>query len=144
LRLTDNLPDPVLYPPAFQLVAPRESAMLPLCIASPLGFEQPREFRMKKTIRKTKNFADALATEMQFAVLTKTGRVQILVKPTAKELRKRGKRGWQLFGTVDYQTDAAVVLDELIKKAISEAEPASSNSDRKERKLKASKALAKE
>src|SRR5438270_8180356 len=102
-----------------QLISSRESRMLPLCFASPLGIEQSRELNMKKTTRKTKNFADALATEMHFAVLTKIGRVQILVKPTAKDLRKRGKRGWQLCGTVDYQTDAVAVLDELIKKAIS-------------------------
>jgi hypothetical protein len=99
---------------------------------------------MKKTTRKSNNFADALATNQHFAVLTKSGRVQILVKPSAKELRKRGKRGWQLFGTVDDQTDAAMVLDEIVKKAISEVEMTCGDSDRKKKKSKTKKGLAKD
>ena len=95
---------------------------------------------MKKTISKIKNFADALATDLQFAVLTKPGRVQILVKPSAKELRRRGKRGWRLFGTVEDRTEAAVIVDELIKKAIAEVDPAAADGDRKEKKLKVKKA----
>lgn len=92
---------------------------------------------MKKTTWKGKNFADALATDQQFAVLIKTGRVQILVRPSAKELRKRGKRGWQLFGTVDDPTDAAVILDEIVQKAIAEVDPVGRESNRKEKKPKA-------
>jgi len=99
---------------------------------------------MKKTNGKSKNFVDALATDMQFAVLIKTGRVQILVKPSAKELRKRGRRGWKLFGTVDDQTRAAAALDEIIKKAILEVETAARDTDRKAKKLRAKKALTKE
>ena len=99
---------------------------------------------MKKTNGKSKNFVDALATDLQFAVLTKRGRVQILVKPSAKELRKRGKRGWQLFGTVDDQTAAAAVLDEIVNKAISEVEMAAGDTDPKKKKPKTKKTRTKE
>jgi hypothetical protein len=94
---------------------------------------------MKKATRKNKNFADALATALQFAVLTKTGRVQILVKPSAKELRKRGKRGWKLFGTVDEQNETAAVLDEIVQQAISDVEMAAGDSQRKKKKAKTKK-----
>ncbi len=99
---------------------------------------------MKKTLRKTNNFADVLATEPQFAVLTKTGRIQILVKPTAKQLRKRGQRGWQIFGTVDQQTDAERILAQLVQRAISEVESADGATGNKEKKLKTAKAPAKQ
>jgi hypothetical protein len=95
---------------------------------------------MKKTTRKTNNFADALATDMQFAVLTKTGRIQILVQPTAKQLRKRGKRGWRLFGTVTDRTNAGPILDDIVRQAISEAETAVGATDNKEKKRKGTKA----
>ncbi|HLJ93706.1 MAG TPA: hypothetical protein VKU02_11005 [Gemmataceae bacterium] len=99
---------------------------------------------MKKTSWKRKNFADVLATQLQFAVLTKPGRVQILVKPSAKELRKRGRRGWQLFGTVDHQRHAALLLDEIVKKSIAEVEPPPEEPERKEKKPKAKKLSPKE
>lgn len=99
---------------------------------------------MKKPARKSNNFADALATDMQFAVLTKTGRIQILVRPTAKQLRKRGKRGWQLFGAVDNQTDARQILDDTLKRAIQEVESAGRADDDKKKKRKDTKAPAKE
>jgi len=89
---------------------------------------------MKKSTRESNNFADALATDMQFAVLTKTGRVQILVGPSAKQLRKRGKRGWRLFGTVTEQADARRSLHEMMKKAISEVENEAGTSNRKQSK----------
>src|SRR5207244_4391930 len=43
------------------------------------------------------NFTDALAMNVRYAILTKKGRLEILVKPNAKQLRKRGKKGWHLF-----------------------------------------------
>ncbi len=99
---------------------------------------------MKKAARNTNNFTDALATEMQFAVLTKTGRIQILVRPTAKQLRKRGTRGWHLFGTVDVQADARQILDETLKRAIGEVEAEEGVADNKLKRMKARKATARE
>ena len=77
---------------------------------------------MKKSARQKHNFVDVLATELAFAVLTKPGRVQILVQPTAKQLRKRGKRGWRLFGSVDQHTNPQQALDEILKEALLEVE----------------------
>lgn len=70
------------------------------------------------------NFVDALDRENGYAVLTKEGRLQILIKPTAKQLRKRGKRGWQLFGTVESQPGAGQTLIETVRRAITELETA--------------------
>jgi hypothetical protein len=97
---------------------------------------------MRKTSRQNHNFADVLAAELQFAVLTKPGRIQILVKPKAKQLRKRGKRGWQLFGTVEDQPDPVSILDEILKRAILEVESADSAANGKGKKLKAAPAAA--
>jgi hypothetical protein len=91
---------------------------------------------MKKPAMRSNNFTDALATEMAFAVLTKTGRIQVLIKPTAKQLRKRGKRGWQLFGVVDDQSDARKILDDTLRRAILEVEGADRAPDQKKKKRK--------
>jgi hypothetical protein len=56
---------------------------------------------MKTKAKNHTNYVDALENEHLYAVLTKRGRIQILVQPTAKQLRKRGKRGWRLFSTVN-------------------------------------------
>jgi hypothetical protein len=90
---------------------------------------------MKKNTRQKNNFADVLASELQFAVLTKPGRIQILVHPTAKQLRKRGKRGWRLFGSVDDHSNSEKTLDEIVKEAILEAETEDPDKDKKAKKL---------
>src|SRR5262249_39352559 len=70
-----------------------------------------------------RDFADVVAImTMRYAVLTKRSRIAVLVKPTAKQLRKRGKRGWQLFRTIDSQTDAARLLEESLQAALAEIE----------------------
>jgi hypothetical protein len=59
---------------------------------------------------------DALARDERYAVLTKPGRIQILVKPTAEQLRKRGSRGWHLFGTVDSHAGAPQWLNRMLSR----------------------------
>ena len=86
---------------------------------------------MKKSNRQKHNFADVLATELQFAVLTKPGRVQILVHPTAKQLRRRGKRGWRLFGSVDDDPNSEKTLDEIVKEAIAAVETEDADKDQR-------------
>jgi hypothetical protein len=73
-----------------------------------------------KTKAKNKNsYVDALENDHLYAVLTKQGRIQILIQPTAKQLRKRGKRGWHLFSTVDNGLpDAGSILTETVQRAI--------------------------
>jgi len=95
---------------------------------------------MEKTTRQTHNFADVLATELQFAVLTKPGRIQILVQPIAKQLRKRGKRGWRLFGSVDHSLNSVQALDEILKEAILEVETDDPGKTKKGKKLARKKA----
>jgi hypothetical protein len=80
------------------------------------------------------NFADALAMNLRYAVLTKNGRIQVLVKPTAKQLRKRGKRGWHLFRTIESQVDAARLLEECFQQALAEVETNETSTNGKKRK----------
>jgi hypothetical protein len=98
---------------------------------------------MQKNSEKGNNFADALQREDQYAVLTKTGRIQILVQPAATGLRKRGKRGWQLFGTVASGPDAVQTLLDTIKKALLEAEGADTPAAQDGKNVKASKTKSK-
>jgi hypothetical protein len=46
-------------------------------------------------------------------VLTKPGRILVLIQPKDKHLRKRAKRGWHLFGT-----GTAEELDGMLKEAL--------------------------
>jgi hypothetical protein len=64
------------------------------------------------------HFTDALGRDLRYAVLTKRGRIQILLRPSAKELRKRGKRGWQLFGTVQGDGQGVPTLVEMVQRAV--------------------------
>ena len=88
------------------------------------------------------NFVDALAMDVRYAVLTKGSRIQLLIKPTPKELRKRGRRGWHLYGTVNSQADARQVLDETLHSAVNEVEVTASAADGKGKKGKAAKKAA--
>src|SRR5262249_44081026 len=58
--------------------------------------------------------------KVRYAVLTKGKRIQVLAKPTAKQLRKRGTKGWHLFRTIDSQADAARRLEQSVHDALTE------------------------
>jgi hypothetical protein len=77
---------------------------------------------MEKRDKSGNNFVDALSKEHRYAVLTKTGRIQILLRPTVKQLRKRGKRGWHLYGTVDSSDGDGQTLLDTIQRAFRELE----------------------
>jgi hypothetical protein len=77
-----------------------------------------RDHPMTKKARGDNNFVDALERDHRYAVLTKKGRIQILVQPTSKQLRKRGKRGWELHGIVDDGQEPDRMLMEMIQEAI--------------------------
>jgi len=86
---------------------------------------------------KSKNsFVDALATSLRYAVLTKDGRIQILIRPKPKQLRKRGQRGWQLFGTIDCEAEADAELEDMIKRALRESENDGRGRDRQKKNVK--------
>lgn len=86
---------------------------------------------MKNTRKKKNNFVDALANEVQYAVLTKKGRVQILIAPSPKELRKRGRRGWRLFGAVEKKIQASQQLFKFVREALELARPSKASSSKK-------------
>jgi len=71
-------------------------------------------------VKNKSNFVDALATAMRYAVLTKNNRIQILIRPKPKQLRKRGQRGWELFGTIDSDVDAEKMLEQIVKRALAD------------------------
>ena len=77
---------------------------------------------MKQRHKNNNSFTDALAMDVRYALLTKAGRIQILIKPSAKKLRKRGKKGWHLFSTVESRVDATQLLNEAIARALAEVE----------------------
>ena len=77
------------------------------------------DFPMKTKTKNHANYVDALGNEHLYAVLTKRGRIQIMVQPSAECLRKRGKTGWRLFSTVDNGfSDAGPILMATIQDAI--------------------------
>jgi hypothetical protein len=42
------------------------------------------------------NWADVLGNELTYAVLTKGNRLQVLVRPSQKQLRRRANRDWSV------------------------------------------------
>jgi hypothetical protein len=75
---------------------------------------------MKKNAKNRNNSVDAQDGEDGYAVLTKTGRIQVLVQPTAKQLRRRGRRGWHLYGSVHTNNHAGKTLIGTIQRALRE------------------------
>lgn len=46
------------------------------------------------------NWTDLLSQELDYVVLRKNNRLQILYRPAEKQLRRRGKRNWTLVAAV--------------------------------------------
>ena len=46
------------------------------------------------------NWTDLLNQELDYVVLKKSNRLQVLYHPTGKQLRRRGKRNWSLVAAV--------------------------------------------
>jgi hypothetical protein len=80
------------------------------------------------------NFADVLAMNVRYAVLTKKSRIEVLVKPSPKQLRKRGKKGWHLFRTIDSNSETARLLEDSFRSALSDIEGNGSFRNGKHRK----------
>jgi hypothetical protein len=77
---------------------------------------------MKKDNAEKLKFVDALAKDVRYAVLTKAGRVQVLARPSAKQLRKRGKRGWHLYHAVEGENIGIGSVMDIVRQAIAEVE----------------------
>jgi hypothetical protein len=84
---------------------------------------------MKKVNTEKLKFVDALAKKVCYAVLTKEGRVQVLVHPSPKQLRKRGKRGWHLFHAIDDESATVATVLEFVRQALTETESCATNGD---------------
>jgi hypothetical protein len=98
---------------------------------------------MKKSTKNGDNFVDALERQDRYAVLTKTRRIQILVRPTAKQLRKRGQRGWKLYGTVENSPDASRALIDIVQRAVLDMETPGEAELNEGKKLRPGKVTAK-
>jgi hypothetical protein len=55
--------------------------------------QRSRDFSMKTRAKNKNNYVDALENDHLYAVLTKRGRIQILVQPTVKQLRNVARGG---------------------------------------------------
>jgi hypothetical protein len=65
------------------------------------------------------NFCDSLGrTRLRYAVLSKDNRIQLLVNPTPKQLRQRGKRQWCLVQAIDGEPNAREILQQAIQSAL--------------------------
>jgi hypothetical protein len=96
---------------------------------------------MQTQAKNNANYVDALETEHLYAVVTKRGRIQLLLQPTIKQLRKRGKRGWRLLSTVDHGfPDAKPILTVTIQGAIQEMENTGARAENNGKKRKPVKA----
>jgi hypothetical protein len=98
---------------------------------------------MKKHHKNGESYVDALERQNRYAVLTKDRRIQILVRPTTKQLRKRGQRGWQLYGTVENSSDASRALIDIVQRAVLDLESPAEPEVKDGKKLRAAKVLAK-
>src|SRR5262245_16392394 len=52
-------------------------------------------------MREALNWADVLDRELDYAVLAKGNRLQVIVRPSRKQLQRRGKRGWSAVAALD-------------------------------------------
>ncbi len=68
---------------------------------------------------KGNNFCDSLGKRsLRYAVLMKENRIQILVNPSTRQLRKRGKRQWHLVQAIDGDVDARQTLNDALQAAL--------------------------
>jgi hypothetical protein len=97
---------------------------------------------MSKESKNKNSSESAPAAGVRYAVLTKRGRIQILMKPSPRQLRKRGTRGWDHLGSVEEQPNAGQILTDLLNQAIREVEgtlPAEVDNGKKPKRSKADK-----
>jgi hypothetical protein len=57
---------------------------------------RPPPTKEDAAMKNTGSWVDVLGKEVAYVVVAKANRVQVLVHPTARQLRRRGKRNWSL------------------------------------------------
>jgi len=74
------------------------------------------------------SWADVLERELEYLVIRKANRLQVLVRPTTKQMRTRGKRDWTLVAAIppadaDSSGNAQDELREAVLNTLSEMTP---------------------
>jgi hypothetical protein len=69
------------------------------------------------------NWADVLAKELDHVVLVKENRLQAIVRPSKKQLRRRGKRGWSVVTAIEAarENNGQVALPPALGEAVLQA-----------------------
>lgn len=66
-----------------------------------------------------KSWCDALGEKnINFAVITKNNRVQIIIEPTEKQCRRRGKKNWEPFAMVNSDGNPYEIMLQHVQEAI--------------------------
>ena len=77
---------------------------------------------MSKKAKHRDNAEPANDNPARYALLTKTNRLLIVLQPTAKELRRREKRGWQITCSFEKDTKTGKHLHDAVRAALVEME----------------------
>ena len=66
------------------------------------------------------NWADVLAKELDHVVLVKDNRMQVIVRPSRKQLRRRGQRGWSVVTAIETaaESNGQVALPPALGKSV--------------------------
>jgi hypothetical protein len=64
-------------------------------------------------VTKGLSWTDVLAREPAFVVLVRQNRLQVIVRPGQKQLRRRGQRGWAVAAAIDAAAGGGPVPPEL-------------------------------
>jgi hypothetical protein len=65
------------------------------------------------------NWADVLDQNLDYLVIRKANRLQVVVRPTTKQARRRGKRHWSLVEAIPATAaDGAIGLPDQLRDAI--------------------------
>jgi hypothetical protein len=65
------------------------------------------------------NWADVLDQNLDYLVIRKANRLQVVVRPTTKQARRRGKRHWSLVEAIPASgPDGAISLPDQLRDAI--------------------------
>ncbi len=78
------------------------------------------------------NFTAEADREYRYAVLSREGAVQILVRPTANDLRMYGEQGWDLVRAIENPLGAWLLLQETLRTAVPDPDARAADWDRED------------
>jgi hypothetical protein len=71
-------------------------------------------------MKNTGSWVDVLGKEVAYVIVTKANRVQVLVHPNARQLRRRGKRNWSLVAAFHKSEEGPTSLPAEVRDAVLE------------------------